>query len=85
MGFGDVKLAGIVGGLLAYLSWSTLVVGAFAGVLIGALAGLTLMAVKRVGRKTAIPFGPWMIAGALVGVFAAEPIAHFYVDTMLGR
>jgi leader peptidase (prepilin peptidase)/N-methyltransferase len=85
MGFGDVKLAGIVGGLLAYLSWSTLVVGAFAGVLIGALAGLTFMAVKRVGRKTAIPFGPWMIAGALVGVFTAEPIAQFYVDTMLGR
>jgi leader peptidase (prepilin peptidase)/N-methyltransferase len=85
MGFGDVKLAGIIGGVLAYLSWSALVIGAFAGFLIGAVAGLTLMAVKRVGRKAAIPFGPWMIVGALFGVFAADPIARFYVDTLLGR
>jgi leader peptidase (prepilin peptidase) / N-methyltransferase len=84
MGFGDAKLAGIVGGVLAYLSWSTLAIGAFAGVLIGALVGLTLMAIKRVGRRTAIPFGPWMIAGALVGVFASGPIAQFYVDNLLG-
>lgn len=84
MGFGDVKLAGLIGGLLAYLSWSALVIGAFAGFLIGAVAGLTLMAIKRAGRKTAIPFGPWMIAGAFVGVFAAQPIAQFYVDTLVG-
>ena len=85
MGLGDVKLAGVVGGVLAYLSWSALVVGAFAGFLIGALAGLTVMAIKRTGRKTAIPFGPSMIAGALVGIFAAQPIAQFYVDNLLGR
>ena len=84
MGFGDVKLAGIVGGMLAYLSWSALVIGAFAGFLIGAVAGLTLMALKRAGRKTAIPFGPSMIAGALVGTFAADPLSQFYVDTLLG-
>jgi leader peptidase (prepilin peptidase) / N-methyltransferase len=82
MGFGDVKLAGVVGGVLAYLSWSALIIGAFAGFLIGAMAGLTLMAIKRAGRKTAIPFGPSMIAGALVAIFAAQPIAQFYVDTI---
>jgi leader peptidase (prepilin peptidase)/N-methyltransferase len=84
MGFGDVKLAGIVGGALAYLSWSALVIGAFAGFLIGAVVGLTLMAIKRAGRKTAIPFGPSMIAGALVALFAADQITRLYVDTMLG-
>ena len=73
MGFGDVKLAGIVGGVLAYLSWSALVIGAFAGFLIGAVAGLTLMAIKRAGRKTAIPFGPSMIAGAFVGILRRRP------------
>jgi leader peptidase (prepilin peptidase)/N-methyltransferase len=83
MGFGDVKLAGIIGGVLAYLSWSALVVGAFAGFLLGAVAGLTLMAIRRVGRKTAIPFGPSMIAGAFVGIFVAELLARFYVDTLL--
>ena len=84
MGFGDVRLAGIVGGVLAYLSWSTLVIGAFAGFLIGAVAGLTLMATKRIGRKTAVPFGPSMIVGAFIGIFAAEPLAQLYVDTLLG-
>lgn len=84
MGFGDVKLAGIVGGVLAYLSWSALVIGAFVGFLIGAVAGLTLMAIKRAGRKTAIPFGPSMITGALVAIFAAAQIAQFYVDTLFG-
>ncbi len=84
MGFGDVKLAGIIGGLLAYLSWPALVIGSFAGFLIGAVVGLTLMAIKRAGRKTAIPFGPWMIAGAFVGIFAADQIARFYMDTLLG-
>jgi leader peptidase (prepilin peptidase)/N-methyltransferase len=84
MGFGDVKLAGLLGGMLAYLSWSTLVVGAFFGFLLGAVAGIALMAVKRAGRKTAIPFGPWMIAGAMVAFFAADPLAKFYVDSLLG-
>jgi leader peptidase (prepilin peptidase)/N-methyltransferase len=84
MGFGDVKLSGIVGAVLAYLSWSALLIGAFAGFFIGAVAGLILMTIKRAGRKTAIPFGPWMIAGALVGIFAAEQIARFYVDTLAG-
>jgi len=85
MGFGDVKLAGIIGGALAYLSWGTLVIGTFLGFLLGAVVGLALMAVKRAGRKTAIPFGPWMLAGAMVAVFAADPLAQFYVDTLLGR
>jgi leader peptidase (prepilin peptidase) / N-methyltransferase len=84
MGFGDVKLAAIVGGVLGYLSWSALLIGAFAGFLIGAVAGLTLIAIKRAGRKTAIPFGPSMIVGALVAIFVAEPITQFYVDTLLG-
>jgi leader peptidase (prepilin peptidase)/N-methyltransferase len=84
MGFGDVKLAGIVGGVLAYLSWSALLIGAFAGFFIGAMGGLTLIATKRIGRKTPIPFGPSMIAGAFVAVFAAQLIAQTYVDAMLG-
>jgi len=79
MGFGDVKLAGIVGGVLAYLSWTALVVGAFAGFLLGALVGVALMATGRGGRKTALPFGPFMVAGALLGLFAADPIAALYL------
>ena len=78
MGFGDVKLAGLVGGVLAYLSWATLVIGAFAGFLLGSVVGVALIALRRGGRKTAIPFGPFLVAGSLLGVFVAAPIADWY-------
>jgi leader peptidase (prepilin peptidase)/N-methyltransferase len=78
MGFGDVKLAGLVGGVLAYLSWWTLVLGAFLGFLLGAVVGVALMLAGRAGRKTALPFGPYMIAGALLALFVAAPLAGLY-------
>jgi leader peptidase (prepilin peptidase)/N-methyltransferase len=83
MGFGDVKLAGLVGGLLAYLSWSALLVGAFAAFAIGGIVGVAVMASKRGGRKTTVPFGPFMILGALSALFAAGPLADGYL-TLIG-
>jgi leader peptidase (prepilin peptidase) / N-methyltransferase len=83
MGFGDVRLAGLVGGVLGYLSWSALVIGAFGGFLLGALTGVALIAARRGGRRTAVPFGPFMVAGALVALFFAAPIAHWYAETLL--
>lgn len=80
MGFGDVKLSGILGGALAYLSWSTLVVGAFGGFLLGALGGVAVMAVGRGGRKSAIPFGPFMILAALLALFVGNSIADAYLS-----
>jgi leader peptidase (prepilin peptidase) / N-methyltransferase len=80
MGFGDVKLAGLLGGLLGYLSWSALVVGGFAGFALGAVAGVLVLALGGGGRKTAIPFGPFMILGALVALFWVTPIVHLYRD-----
>jgi leader peptidase (prepilin peptidase)/N-methyltransferase len=84
MGFGDVRLAGLVGGVLAYLSWASLLIGAFAGFLIGAVVGVALIVARGGGRKTAVPYGPFMIAGALLALFVAEPIAHWYLDLLLG-
>ncbi|GAB2822045.1 A24 family peptidase [Lentzea nigeriaca] len=82
MGFGDVKLAGVVGGVLAYLSWSALVIGAFGAFVLGAVTGVAMMAAGRAGRTTAIPFGPFMIVGALTAVFAAGPIAEAYLGLL---
>jgi leader peptidase (prepilin peptidase)/N-methyltransferase len=82
MGFGDVKLAGLVGALLAYLSWATLVVGAFAGFLLGSIVGVVLILSGRGGRKTALPFGPFMVAGALLGVFVADAVAGWYIGLL---
>ncbi|MFK4223743.1 prepilin peptidase [Streptomyces sp. NPDC019890] len=68
MGFGDVKLALSLGVVLGWYGWTVLFFGAFSGFLLGSLYGLGLMALRRAGRKTSIPFGPFMIAGALCGL-----------------
>jgi leader peptidase (prepilin peptidase) / N-methyltransferase len=81
MGFGDVKLAGVIGLLLGYLSWGAVVVGAFAGFFLGAIVGVAVMAVGSGGRKTALPFGPFMVLGALAALWIADPV----VDLLLQR
>ncbi|MFE1105130.1 prepilin peptidase [Streptomyces rochei] len=70
MGFGDVKLALGAGAALGWYGWPTLMLGTFAGFLLGALYGGALVVARRAGRKTAIPFGPFLIAGAFLGVLA---------------
>jgi leader peptidase (prepilin peptidase) / N-methyltransferase len=84
MGFGDVKLAGVLGMYLGYLSWGVLVVGGFFGFLLGALVGGALMLGQRAGRKTAIPFGPFMLLGAFIAILWGQPIADAYVNSTLG-
>jgi leader peptidase (prepilin peptidase)/N-methyltransferase len=78
MGFGDVRLSGIVGGMLGYLSWATLVVGAFGGFVLGAVVGGVVLAAGRGDRRTALPFGPFMVLATLAAVLAADPIAAAY-------
>ena len=79
MGGGDVKLAGVLGACMAGLGWGAFAVGAFAAFLIGGVFGLALIAARRAGRKTAIPFGPFMLAGAWVGIIAGQAIADWYL------
>ncbi|MGR8008563.1 prepilin peptidase [Streptomyces hypolithicus] len=68
MGFGDVKLAVALGTALGWYGWTVFFAGAFAGFLLGAAYGVGLMILRRAGRRTAIPFGPFMIAGAFLGL-----------------
>ncbi|MEV6472732.1 A24 family peptidase [Streptomyces sp. NPDC051657] len=68
MGFGDVKLALALGVALGWYGWTVLFVGGFAGFLFGAAYGLALVLLRRAGRRTGIPFGPFMIGGALTGL-----------------
>ncbi|MFD5497713.1 prepilin peptidase [Streptomyces sp. NPDC127091] len=68
MGFGDVKLALGAGAVLGWYGWPTVMLGTFAGFLSGALYGGALVVARRAGRRTAIPFGPFLIAGAFAGL-----------------
>lgn len=64
MGFGDVKLAGVLGMYLGFLGWPHVFAGTFAAFLFGGLWSLALLATRRGSLQSSIPFGPFMLAGA---------------------
>lgn len=68
LGGGDVKLAAVIGVVLGWHGWTALLIGAASAFVLGALYALALMALRRADRTTRIAFGPWMIAGAILGV-----------------
>lgn len=78
MGMGDVKLAGLIGMFLGYLGWGRLVIAFFAAFAIGAVAGIVLMIAGKAGRKTAIPFGPFLALGAVISALAGETLLDLY-------
>jgi leader peptidase (prepilin peptidase)/N-methyltransferase len=79
MGFGDVKLAALLGLYLGFIGLPQLAVGVLAAFLLGGAVGVALVVSRRATRRTAIPFGPWMIAGAWVGILAGGPIVEGYL------
>lgn len=70
MGLGDVKAAAGIGILLAWPGWRLLIAGGFAGFLLAAIYGITLLASGRATRKQDMPFGPFMLAGAFAVILA---------------
>jgi leader peptidase (prepilin peptidase)/N-methyltransferase len=79
MGMGDVKLVFVMGLFLGRDVAPALMFGFLAGTLVGA-AVIARKGAKE-GRKTAIPFGPFLAFGALVGLFAGSEIVDWYLDT----
>jgi len=79
MGFGDVKLAFLLGVVTGWISWGTLVLGLFVAVVLGAVIGVAVT--KAAGqsiRARQIPFGPFLAAGTLLAVLVGEPILDWY-------
>ncbi|MBT2486370.1 MULTISPECIES: A24 family peptidase [unclassified Microbacterium] len=68
MGGGDVKLAAVIGFVLAWHSWQAIAVRAASAFVLGSLFAFTLILLRRANGSTRIAFGPWMIAGALIGI-----------------
>ena len=79
MGMGDVKLAGVLGFYLGFSGWGALAVGAFGAFVLGGLVSIALLVAKRAGRKSGIPFGPWMLGGAWIGIVVGDPLARAYL------
>jgi leader peptidase (prepilin peptidase)/N-methyltransferase len=68
LGLGDVKLLGLLGLLLGWFGWGVLMAGVFLGLLTGALLSISLLVTRRAGWRTAIPFGPPLLAGAVLAL-----------------
>lgn len=84
MGLGDVKLAGLLGMLLGWFGWGAVVVGFFAAFVLAGAVVVALLAARRVGRRTAVAFGPWMLVGAALGVVAGQQALDGYVALFRG-
>ena len=79
MGLGDVALAPVLGLALGWLGWGPSLVGLLGGFVVGAVVGVALMAGGRAGRRTKVPHGPFMLAGAALGMFLGQPVWDGYL------
>jgi len=77
MGFGDVKLAVLMGFLLGL---PDIFVALFLAFFFGAIIGLMLMIFGKKGLKSEIPFGPFLIAGTFAALFCGEQIMQWYLN-----
>ncbi|MET0435246.1 MAG: prepilin peptidase [Cellulomonas sp.] len=82
MGLGDVKLAGVLGLCLGWFGWDVLVVGGFAAFLLGGLYAVGLVVTGRADRRSGIPFGPWMLAGAWLGIALGGRVGDWYLGLL---
>ncbi|MDT4926991.1 MAG: leader peptidase (prepilin peptidase) / N-methyltransferase [Pseudonocardiales bacterium] len=78
LGTGDVKLAGLVGLYLGWLSWNAVFLAAIGSILIAGAAGSAAVATKHATRNLAVPLGPCLIGAAGLALFVAAPVASWY-------
>ena len=79
MGMGDVKYAAFLGMGLGYVGWSAVVIGMFGSFLLGSVVSVALIATKVRSRKDMIPFGPFLSAGALIGLLVGPQLGDAYL------
>ncbi|GAC1594928.1 MAG: hypothetical protein NVS3B21_17490 [Acidimicrobiales bacterium] len=79
MGFGDVRLAGVIGMMLGWLGLGYVALALFLSFLLASVIGIFLLATRIRGRKDAVPFGPFMAAGAIIAVLWGSRLLDAYV------
>jgi leader peptidase (prepilin peptidase) / N-methyltransferase len=77
LGYGDVRLSGLLGLALGYLGWAQLLTGLYAGFLLGGVGG-GVMALARLVERRRYPFGPFMVLGAIVGVAFGSALSDWH-------
>jgi leader peptidase (prepilin peptidase) / N-methyltransferase len=78
LSMGDVKLAGLVGMYLGWLSWNALFLTAIGSIFIAAVGGSFAIVTKHATRHLAVPIVPCLIAAALLALFVTAPISSWY-------
>lgn len=84
IGFGDTKLAGVLGLYLGWMGWGVLLVGLTVGFCVGAVGALGMLALRVAGWRTHFAFGPSLLLGALVAVAVGGPVLDAYVSGVAG-
>jgi leader peptidase (prepilin peptidase)/N-methyltransferase len=79
MGGGDIKLMGMVG---AFLGWKPALLTIMIGSLTGSVIGLALIALGVIKRDEYIPFGPFLVLGAILSMFFAQPLLDWYFNLL---
>ncbi len=80
MGGGDIKLLAMIG---AFLGWEPVLLTVLVGAFVGAVTGLSLIALKRLRRDQYLPFGPFLAFGAVVAMFFFTEIKAWYVSLLV--
>ncbi len=80
MGGGDIKLAAFMG---IFLGWRKILLTLFVGVLLGSIVGVVMILFRHGKRKDKIPFGPFLVLGALTSIFWGEKIITWYMSFLI--
>ena len=81
MGGGDMKMGAMLG---AFLGWQMALVAILVAILAGGVLAIGVLALRRKGRKDALPFGPFLAFGGLVSLFRGEALLAWYLGTFAG-
>ncbi|MDQ6617844.1 MAG: prepilin peptidase [Actinomycetota bacterium] len=79
MGFGDVRLALVIGLGLGWLGARVALLGFFLAFLLGSVIGVALIVTKKIQLKGPIPFGVFLAAAAFVAIFFSQPLINLYL------
>lgn len=79
LGYGDVKLAAFIGLFVGYLGWRHVLTAAISAFIVAGLVALVLLVTRLAGRKDAIAFGPFMVAGGFIALYVGDAVIGWYV------